>query len=216
LAARTLDRLVEVICWKYVRSIVSIHNSVVQPTSRMRKPFVLISGLPGSGKTTLGRRLAPALNLPLIDKDDILDRLFESKGVGNGAWRRTLSRESDVILQQEATKSNGAILASFWRSPGMRSDSGTPTDWLNAPSHHVVNVHCVCELEVAASRFLQRRRHPGNLDDESSSTQISRSLGKLTQLPPLEIGQRIDVDTSDEPNLTEVVRAIRGALGLLT
>jgi shikimate kinase len=38
----------------------------------MRKPFVVISGLPRSGKTTLGRRLAPALNLPFIDKDDIL------------------------------------------------------------------------------------------------------------------------------------------------
>ena len=64
----------------------------------MRKPFVVISGLPGSGKTTLARRLAPALNLPLIDKDDILDRLFEAKGSGDAVWRRRLSRESDVIL----------------------------------------------------------------------------------------------------------------------
>ena len=182
----------------------------------MRKPFVVISGLPGSGKTTLGRRLEPALNLPLIDKDDILDGLFESKGVGNAAWRRSLSRESDVILQQEATSSKGAILASFWRLPGMPSDSGTPTDWLKAPSHRVVNVHCACELEVAASRFLQRRRHRGHLDDESSSAEVLVSLRTLTQLPPLDIGQRIDVDTSYEPNLTDVVRAIRGALDLLT
>jgi shikimate kinase len=43
-----------------------------------QKPLVVVSGLPGSGKTTLGRRLAQALNLPLIDKDDILDRLFET------------------------------------------------------------------------------------------------------------------------------------------
>jgi hypothetical protein len=179
--------------------------------SRMRKPFVVISGLPGSGKTTLGRRLAPALNLPLIDKDDILDRLFESKGVGNAAWRRTLSRESDAILQHEAMSSNGAILASFWRLPGMPSDSGTSTDWLGAPSHHVVNVHCACDLEVAASRFLQRRRHHGHLDGESSSSEVLVSLRKLTQLPPLDIGQRIDVDTSHEPNLTDVVRAISGA-----
>jgi glucokinase len=77
----------------------------------MRKPLIVISGLPGSGKTTLGRRLSPVLNLPFIDKDDILERLFESKGVGNAAWRRALSRESDRILQQEATSSNGAILA---------------------------------------------------------------------------------------------------------
>jgi hypothetical protein len=71
-------------------------------------------------------------------------------------------------------------------------------------------------LEVAANRFLQRRRHPGHLDGESSSAEVLVSLRKLTQLPPLDIGQRIDVDTSQEPNLTDVVRALRGALELLT
>jgi len=142
----------------------------------MRKPFVVISGLPGSGKTTLGRRLAHALNLPLIDKDDILDRLFESKGVGNAAWRRTLSRESDVILQHEAARSDGAV-------------------------------HCVCEPVVAAGRFLQRRRHPRHLDDESSAEGLL-SVRQLAQLPPLDIGQRIDVDTSQEPNVTDLVGAL--------
>lgn len=178
----------------------------------MRKPFVVISGLPGSGKTTLGRRLAPALTLPLIDKDDSLDRLFESKGVGDAAWRRALSRESDVIFQREAANSNGAILVSFWHLPGMPSDSGTPTNWLDTPSHQVVNVHCACELDVAASRFLQRRRHPGHLDAESSLSEVLAALRKLTQLPPLDVGRRIDVDTFREPNLQDVVRAIRGAL----
>ena len=49
----------------------------------MQKPFVVIWGLQASGKTRLARRLEPAMNLPLIDKDDILDRLFESKGIGD-------------------------------------------------------------------------------------------------------------------------------------
>jgi len=181
----------------------------------MRKPFVVISGLPGSGKTTLGRRLAPALNLPFIDKDDILERLFESKGVGDAAWRRVLSRESDVILERESTGSNGAILVSLWRVPGMPSDSGTPTDWLQTASHHVVNIHCACELEIAANRFLQRRRHPGHLDGDATAADVLASLRKLASLPALDIGARIDVDTSQEQNLTDVVRAIRGALELL-
>jgi hypothetical protein len=80
----------------------------------------------------------------------------------------------------------------------------------------VVNVRCACELEIAASRFLQRRRHPVHLDGESSFEEVLVSLRKLTQLPPLDIGQRIDVDTSQEPNLIDVVRAIRAALELRT
>ena len=86
------------------------------------KTYVVVSGLPGSGKTTLGRRLAPALGLPLIDKDDILERLFDTKGVGDTAWRRALSRESDAILQRDATAADGAVLVSFWRQPGMREE----------------------------------------------------------------------------------------------
>ena len=88
----------------------------VRPTSGMGKPFVVISGLPASGKTTLDRRLAPTLNLPIIDKDDILDRLFKSKGVGKRSVAADIE-PSDGILQHEATRSDGDILASFWRLP---------------------------------------------------------------------------------------------------
>jgi hypothetical protein len=92
--------------------------------SPMRKPFVVISGLPGSGKTTLGRRLAPALDLPLIDKDDILDRLFASKGVGDAAWRRVEPRERwDLGGSSDALRWRHP--GGVWRVPGMRSDSGT-------------------------------------------------------------------------------------------
>ncbi len=178
----------------------------------MRKPFVVISGLPGSGKTTLGRRLQPALGLPLIDKDDILDRLFDSKGVGDAVWRRTLSRQSDVILQNDAMNSNGAIVASFWRRAGMPSDSGTPTEWLDVPSHRVVEVHCACDEEVAADRFLQRHPHPGHLDDNTPLAELVARFRQLTQLPPLDLGPRIIVDTTRDADLTQVVRAIGDAL----
>jgi predicted kinase len=57
---------------------------------------VVVSGLPASGKTTLGRQLAGALDLPLIDKDEILESLFDSRGIGDASWRRKLSRESDA------------------------------------------------------------------------------------------------------------------------
>jgi chloramphenicol 3-O-phosphotransferase len=177
----------------------------------MYKRFVLLSGLPGSGKSTLARQLAPALKLPLIDKDAILERLFESKGVGDARWRRTLSRESDRILQAEASASEGAVLVSFWHLPGMPADSGTSTRWLRELSAHVVNIHCVCEPELAAERFLQRKRHDGHLDGTTSYADVLASLQRLAGLALLDIGQRIEVDTSQKPRLKALVRDIQSA-----
>jgi AAA domain len=178
----------------------------------VRRRFVVVSGLPGSGKTTLARQLAPALNLPLIDKDEILDRLFDSKGVGDAKWRRALSRESDVIFQREAASLDGAVLVSFWRLAGMVADSGTPTEWLGGISNAVVvNVQCNCKPETAAERFLQRKRHPGHLDSGTSYGQVLAIFRKLSRFGPLGIEPRIDVDTSQDPNLDDLVRNIRGA-----
>src|SRR5436309_11056949 len=122
----------------------------------MDEGFVVISGLPGSGKSTLAQRLSPALGLPLLDKDAILERLFESKGVGDIEWRRSLSRESDLILQMEAAELRGAVLVSHWHLPGMPSDSGTPTGWICRLSGKIVNVNCECSAEVSADRFVNR------------------------------------------------------------
>ena len=88
-----------------------------------RKRFVVVSGIPGSGKSTLARALAPALGLPLLDKDAILEHLFDQKGIGDPTWRRMSSRLSDSILQTEGAASNGAVLVSHWRLPGMRPQS---------------------------------------------------------------------------------------------
>jgi glucokinase len=177
------------------------------------KRFVVLSGLPGSGKSTLARQLAPAVNLPVIDKDAILEHLYDSKGTGDAAWRRSLSRESDVKFQVEATASNGALLVSHWRLAGMPSDSGTPTTWLMELSQQIVHVHCVCKPEIAAERFLQRKRHPGHLDMMSSYADLLSSLYALARLGPLEIGPRVDVDTSSGLDLGAVLRDIQVAFG---
>jgi hypothetical protein len=178
------------------------------------KRFVAVSGLPGSGKSTLARRLAAPLNLPVIDKDDgILEKLFESRGTGDAAfskqaWRRALSRESDAILEDLAMASEGALLVSFWRLPGMPADSGTPTGWLAGLSGRVINLHCSCAPEVAAERFVQRRRHPGHLDAGVSEAEVIEGIRAIAGFGALDIVPRIEVDTSVEPELDGVIREI--------
>jgi hypothetical protein len=185
----------------------------IRPAEKGAKPYVVISGLPGSGKSTLARGLAPLLNLPVIDKDDSLKRLFETRGIGDAAWRRALSRESDQLFQKQAFQTQGAILVSFWHLPGMAPDSGTPTEWLGRLSTHMVNLACVCAPEIAADRCFRRTRHPGHLDGAVSRERLLASIQSVSRLDRLEIGRRIDVDTSTEHiNFDTLAKEILSAL----
>ena len=183
----------------------------IRITMAMDRQFVVVSGLPASGKSTLAQQLAPALGLLLLDKDTILERLFDSRGIGDVTQRRLLSRESDLILRSEATASGGAVLVSHWHLPGMPPNSGTPTNWLPELSDKVVNVHCECQIEIAAERFVRRTRHSGHLDREKSYVAILDNIRSVARLGRLNIGPRVDVDTSQAPDLDAVARDVRSA-----
>jgi len=90
---------------------------------KLRRPFVVVYGLPGSGKSTLARRLAGLLNLPVIDKDDIL--------------------ESDAILQDLAMASPSALLVSFWHVTGMQKDSGLASQAAKTQRKNAGSFPCV-------------------------------------------------------------------------
>ena len=178
---------------------------------RMDRQFVIVTGLPGSGKTSLACRLAPLLNLPVIDKDEILEGLFRTKGEGDLAWRRALSRESDIFFRDAVERSNGGIVVSFWHLPGMPRDSGTPTGWLTALSRNIVNLHCECPPTVAAERYCRRQRHPGHLDHLKSREEVLAAVQTLAGLDSLEIGVRVTCDTSQEIDLPDLATGIAEA-----
>jgi len=174
----------------------------------IEKRFVVVSGLPGSGKSCLAVRLSRLLGLPVIDKDHILEGLFDLKGVGDSVWRRTLSREADLIFRRQSENSNGALLVSFWHLPGMPACSGTPTDWLAGLSNQIVNLHCECPADSAAVRFSRRERHAGHLDGARSFYQILMSIRELQQFKHLEIGRKVSVDTSGEIEVQDLASTI--------
>jgi len=167
--------------------------------------FLVLSGLPGSGKTSLGRSLACALDLPVLDKDEILVGLFDSLGVGDSDWRNRLSRAADEVLRRLAMQLSGAVLASFWRHPRSMSESGTSISWLSALPSPVVEVHCDCPPETAAQRFLARQRHVGHLDGQKRASEVVASFTRLAALGPLGIGSLVRVDTSEPVDIEAVV-----------
>ena len=172
-----------------------------------RRPFVVVSGLPASGKTTLGRQLAQALGLPLLDKDDILDALFESAGEVDRAVRQRLSRMSDDVLEKIAIASHGAVIVSFWRHESTGGTAGTPTAWLSSLPGALVEVHCVCPPEIAERRFRERQRHPGHKDGDRSG--LIEQFQALAERGRLGVGAAVVVRTDEPYELADVLEKIR-------
>ena len=81
-------------------------------------PLVIVSGFPGSGKTTLSRALATELAWPLLSKDDIKEALFDVLGTGDLAHASKLSRAAHVAMYALARTMPTAILEAFFQ-PGL-------------------------------------------------------------------------------------------------
>lgn len=112
--------------------------------------FVVISGLPASGKSTLARQIAAALDLPCVDEDDFLERFFEANAVSESSHRRSLSRHADSQLIESASQLPGGVIVSWWTHPKSNADSGTPVGWLKDLPGTTVEMHCLCAPDKAA------------------------------------------------------------------
>lgn len=174
--------------------------------------FVVVSGLPASGKSTLARSLAHQLGLPLFDKDDFLEAHFLATEIGAEAVRRNLSRRADAEFQHAAMLSTGAVLTSWWRHPKSLSDTGTPVAWLNSLPGAVAEVHCQCTAATAVARFVARSRHPGHLDARRAGAELLATFEQQELLGPLGLQPCVIVNTEGDVQADEIGSALLRAL----
>lgn len=173
--------------------------------------LVVVSGLAASGKTTLARGLAGHLGLPVIDKDVILEVLFDALGCADRETRHRLSRASDEVLLRVASSSGGAILVNWW-------DHETAPTRLRAISTALVEVFCDVPVEVAAARFAARQRHPGHLDHLRTPDEHREGIRRMRDSfrGPLRVGEHlIVVDTRAAVDHEAVAARVRSALAAL-
>lgn len=158
--------------------------------------FVVVSGLPASGKSTLAVSLGAALALPVLDKDAILESLFDGVRDVTAEDRRVLSGRADDLMRERALALPAALAVSWWRHPRSSDASGTPTAWLVASGARLVEVFLRCDPAVAAARFVQRRRHPAHHDARFTPAQLRDQFETQARFGALGLGTTVEVDAN--------------------
>jgi predicted kinase len=134
----------------------------------MRKfRLLIITGLPGTGKTTLARDLARRHTLPLICKDTIKEPLLDLLGTSHPS--RDLSDLSFAILFAQA-REQLALGASLILEGNFRAGEHEAPLLAALPplAPDIVQVLCTADEAERRARLLRRatdaRRHPGHRD----------------------------------------------------
>lgn len=166
-----------------------------------KKLLIVITGLPCTGKTTFGRKIAERFKLPFISKDEFKELLFDNLGWDDREYSKKIGGASYDLLYRvagifmEAEKSL-IIETNFNPEFANKEISGL----LKKYNFKVLQIRFFSDGEKLIERFVRRsnnsERHPGHVDsgnlDEFRSMLIQGKIGKM------EIGgEFIDIDTTD-------------------
>jgi predicted kinase len=187
-----------------------------QPAGPNGPWLVMVSGMPATGKTTLGRRLAADVGVPFFAKDELKETLFDTLGVGDRSWSRRLGAASMTLLRAiaEATVSAGrsavieanftlAYDAPFYQELMARAGVRVAQVWLTASPDAII--------ERFERRAASPQRHPGHVE-LANMDEFRRALAREDDAP-LPLGgpiRRVDTNdfaTLDYPALLEWLRA---------
>jgi predicted kinase len=172
--------------------------------ARIDRGFVIVSGPPGAGKSTLAVPLAATLGLPLIAKDVIKETLYDHipPREDRAAWSKVLGGASMELIWTLAMQAPAAVLEANFRP---RSDDERAR--LAALPGPLVEVYCRCPPLVAAQRYAARHadRHPTHV-----SGVISAEL--LAEFDcPVALGPVIEADTTSAVDIPALASAIETA-----
>ena len=179
--------------------------------SNCKPTLIILSGPPGSGKTTLGRTLAKTLSCPFICRDEIYEGLF-----------RTFADQPELADKERVTRS---AFETFFRVIGLLLSSNVTfvaeaafqnERWRYGlePFVQLADmklVHCIISPELALQRTISRR-----LERQPIPGSTRASEGLIADAPPSVIRPfeplslpipSLNVDTADgyNPKLDEIV-----------
>lgn len=181
--------------------------------------LIIVNGLPGTGKTTLARRLAADVQLPIFSRDGLYETLYDALECRSGGSPPLLGSAAFTLLYavigSVLAAGQSVIVEQFFGRPALRT-----AELLNLQHQYdfePFQILCRTEGSVLLERFLARvraeERHGGHQDQEWLEQNTARLLHG--QLAPLALGgQLVEIETTtpDSFNYADLLKQVRAAL----
>lgn len=177
--------------------------------------LIVITGLPGTGKTTLGKKLATEFNLPFISKDEIKESLFDNLGWQDLKWSKKIggaSLELMYLFAETILKTKKSLIIETNFNPQFANLKLLTLK--KKYSLSIIQIRCITDGQILFDRFSLRahsnKRHPGHIDSEN--LEEWKPILFKGKIEALNIGgELIDFDTNNFKNVTfkKLVKLIR-------
>ena len=171
----------------------------------------MVSGAPGTGKSTIAREVGGALRFCVLSLDPIKEALADVLGLGDEDWSDRVGEAAAEVVFRLAADFPDAVAEGWWRRA--RRDRAV------AEFAGAIEVFCRCDPALAAARSLARHqtgRHPIHRDvinpaGVGSAEHIASLAATVT---PLRLGgPLVEVDTGQPGAPQRAVAAVKALLG---
>lgn len=170
-------------------------------------PLVVVTGVPGAGKSSLATLLAERLRCALVSLDEIKEELALEAGDTPRDWLRY---DAEAELVRRVAAFGGEAVVDIWIAP--RRDTERVAGLLAPWWDRVVEVRCRVPAPVAVERYIARDRDwPPHLPPDAETLERIRDAAEHPEA--LGAPRTVVVDTSRPVDLGDVVAAVRRETG---